>query len=364
MNDHALPVSTSPRPAPIRLLLCDGSALVRSTLSRLLAGHATVTLVDTARNLREAVEKTALLHPDVVAIDVEAPTFGGPQSAAEILRAGSSPVSDGPIVLACCRESSSGAHTGLRALAEGASDVLVLHAERLSKEPNVCRDELVRAAVSLVEDRRLDRRRPVMRVFASFSAERPRAGIVAIGGGEGSAASLEHLLEQLPPSLPCPIVVAPRMEPCFTRALAERLDSASAVSVVHGESGMPLHPGTAYVIPGDRTGRVRSLGPGPARLELVAPSQPGSSIDQIFSSCARQMRSASVGIVLSGAGEHGSVGGREVTAAGGALLTLDPAEALCAGMPLAAMRVGATAMGLPQIVEHIRTIGVPLARAA
>ena len=53
----------------IRLLVCDGSALVRAEMMRLLAGHPSIKLVDCARNLREAVEKTGTLHPDVV-VDV------------------------------------------------------------------------------------------------------------------------------------------------------------------------------------------------------------------------------------------------------------------------------------------------------
>lgn len=349
----------------IRLLVCDGSALVRSEMMRLLAGHPSIKLGDCARNLREAVEKTGTLRPDVVAIDVESPTFGGPQVAAEILRAGSTPTGDAPIVLACCRESNAGAHTGLRALAEGASDVLVLCGERLSKESEACRDELVRAAIRLRTDRMADRGLNVR--FPGRSAavlELHRTSIIAIGAGEGGPAALESLLAMLPPALPCPIVIAQRLPAGFTRALAERLDGVTAISVVHGESGMPLHPGVAYVIPSGRIGRARSLGPGPARLELASAADAGACIDELFSSCARQARSACVGIVLSGAGDEGSRGGRDVRATGGVLLAQSTSEAAFAGMPMAALRVGASEASVEHIASGLASLAMPLARAA
>jgi two-component system chemotaxis response regulator CheB len=349
----------------IRLLVCDGSALVRSEMTRLFAAHPSIKLVDCARNLREAVEKTGVLRPDVVAIDVESPTFGGPQAAAEILRAGSTREGDPPIVLACCRESNAGAHTGLRALAEGASDVIVLHGERLSKEPEACRDELVRAAIVLQADRATDRGLNVRFPGRSVAVlELHRASIIAIGAGQGGPAALESLLALLPPSLPCPIVIAQRLPAGFTRALAERLDGVTAISVVHGESGMPLHPGVAYVIPSGRIGRPRSLGPGPARLELAPAADADSCVDELFSSCARQARSACAAISLSGTGEDGFRGGREIRAAGGSLLAHSTSEAMFAGMPMAALRVGASEASVEQIASGLASIGMPLARAA
>ncbi len=364
MDTPALTKDAEPRQAPLRMLLCDGSALVRSTLARLLGGNPRVMQIDSARNLREAVEKAATLRPDVVVIDVESPIFGGPHAAAEIVRAGSTHDSDGPIVLASCRDSSAGAHTGLRALAEGASDVLILHAERLSNEPGACRDELVRAAIALSGDRGLDRGRPAKRPARVPLVDPRRAALVAIGAGEGGASALEGLLAMLPPALPCPIVIAPRMSAIFTRALAERLDGTSAISVVYGECGMPLHPGSAYIVPGGHVGRVRSLGPGAARLDLAPAADSGIIVDDLFASCARQMRAGCVGIVLSGTGRDGAQGGRAILAAGGALLSQEPSDSVCAGMPLAAVGAGGVASGVDQMVRALSSLAQPLARAA
>jgi two-component system, chemotaxis family, protein-glutamate methylesterase/glutaminase len=349
----------------IRLLVCDGSALVRSELTRLLSGHPSVVLVDCARNLREAVEKTRTLRPDVVAIDVESPTFGGPRGAAEVLRSGCARGGDGPVVLACCRESNASAHSGLRALAEGASDVVVLHGERLSREPLACRDEIVRAAIVLHADRVTQRAVEVrVRSRGPVMPELQRASLIAIGAGEGGPMVLESLLAMVPPALPCPIVIAQRARLGCTRALAERLDGMTAIAVVHGESGMPLHPGVAYVVPSGSIGRVRSLGPGPARLELMPSTDDDSRVDALFCSCARHARSGCLGIVLSGTGEDGAVGGREILAARGTLIAQSISEALCVGMPSAALRAGGCAAGVDWIATGLGEPIGPLASAA
>ncbi len=349
----------------IRLLVCNGSALVRSEMARLLAGHPSLALVDCARNLREAVDKTRTLRPDVVAIDVESPIFGGPQAAAEILRAGTTRAGDAPIVLGCCRESNASAHTGLRALAEGASDVIVLHSERLSNEPMNCRDELVRAAIVLQADKATDRGVHVR--FPDRHGHMPelhRTSLIAIGAAEGGPVALESLLAMLPPGLPCPIVIAQRTRAGFTRALAERLDGVTAISVVHGESGMPLHPGVAYVVPAGCIGRTRSLGPGPARLELAAADDADTCVNELLCSGARQARSACVGIVLSGTGEDGQEGARAVLAAGGMVLVQPVSEALCAGMPRSAMRAGGCAASIEKLACGLAALAMPLVRAA
>lgn len=366
-NDPAIRLGAPPgavlSPAPIRLLLCDGSALVRTAVAKLLVGNPHITLIDCARNLREAFEKTASLHPDVVAIDVESPTFGGAKSVEELRRIGDSPDRQPPEVLACCRDSSAAAHTGLRALHEGASDVLLLNADRLSTDPRGAIDDLVRATIDAAANSP-DAPSDDSSFRITMPARAPRnASIIAVASGAGGPVALEHILSHLPPSLPCPIVVSQTFAPCFTRALAERLDDACAVSVIHGDSGMPLHPGSVYIVPGDRVGRVRSLGPGPARLDLSTSCE-GIPADALFSSCARHWRAGCIALVLSGSHDDGVIGGREVRSAGGLLIAHRPADASRSAMPRAAIRAGASPMTLDQIAAHFGSLGASLARAA
>ena len=61
----------------IRILIVDDSAFMRKLLSDLFTGEKDFVVVDTARNGKEAVEKTKLLQPDLVTLDVEMPIMDG-----------------------------------------------------------------------------------------------------------------------------------------------------------------------------------------------------------------------------------------------------------------------------------------------
>ena len=57
----------------------------------------------------------------------------------------------------------------------------------------------------------------------------PRIEIVAIGTSTGGPNALAEVLPGIPPDFPVPIVVVQHMPPIFTRLLAERLASRSAI---------------------------------------------------------------------------------------------------------------------------------------
>jgi len=63
-------------PAPIRVLIADDHAVVRSGLAMLLEAEEDITVVGQAATAAETVEQAARLKPDVVLLDIQMPGSG------------------------------------------------------------------------------------------------------------------------------------------------------------------------------------------------------------------------------------------------------------------------------------------------
>ena len=168
-------------------------------------------------------------------------------------------------------------------------------------------------------------------------ADRPtRHDLIVIGASAGGVEALRQLVAGLPRDLPASVVAVLHLPAGGTSVLPAILDRAGPLPARPAEDGAELEPGTIYVAVPDchvqvDDGHLRVAG---------GPRENGHrpAIDPLFRSAAYSYRERTIGVILSGALDDGTLGLRTIKAHGGMTIVQDPESALHPGMPTAAIR--------------------------
>ncbi|MNW30515.1 Chemotaxis response regulator protein-glutamate methylesterase of group 2 operon [compost metagenome] len=175
--------------------------------------------------------------------------------------------------------------------------------------------------------------------------------LVAIGTSTGGPKALKAVLEKIPAHFPAPIVIVQHMPANFTKSLAQRLDSLSALNVVEAEEGMELLAGTAYIAPGGHHMNVSLSAGGKYKLNLSehAPrSGHRPSVDVLYESLLPLESLKRHVVLLTGMGSDGAKAMKKLYDSG-VTSTIAESEETCVvyGMPRSAVELGCVNNVLP-----------------
>jgi two-component system chemotaxis response regulator CheB len=334
----------------IRVLAVDDSAFMRKLLSDMFAAEKDFSIIDTARNGKDAIEKIKILKPDLVTMDVEMPIMDGISALKIIMQENPVPII---MVSSLTRE---GAAATLQALELGAVDFVAKTAGPISNLTDV-RDELLdkcRAAVNAQLPKirkqpdssvRILPQQPVVTQARIMTEEKK----VAIGTSTGGPRALQEIITRLPGGLPCPVVIVQHMPPGFTKSLSDRLNSLSALTVKEAEQNDILSPGKVFIAPGDYHMTLEREG-GKTIIKLDQKPPIGGhrpSVDPLMDSVARIYGSKAVGVILTGMGRDGSKGISAIKQSQGYTIAEDQSTCVVFGMPKSAIELGAINKVLP-----------------
>jgi two-component system chemotaxis response regulator CheB len=169
--------------------------------------------------------------------------------------------------------------------------------------------------------------------------------------------ALQTLLPRLPKELSAGIVIVQHIAAGFTRPLAERLNNLSDIQVHEAEDGEAILPGVALLSPADRHLTVeRRNGQLTVRLSFEptdAVYRPSANV--LFKSVAATCPAETCAVILTGMGDDGAIGIKEIQEGGGHTIAQDEATSLIYGMPRRAIELGGITVALPleQIAAEI-----------
>lgn len=325
---------------PTRVLVVDDSLIFRKVVRDCLAEIPEVEVVGVARDGRAALEKIRTHRPDLVTLDVEMPGMDGLQVLEALQR---EKLNTTVIMLSSLTER--GAATTTRALAIGAFDFIMKpshqdaaeNARELKKHLNRCVEAARRHQRPTTALPNLPRRsaKPVSPKTAGKQASRTDFEVVCIGVSTGGPRALATLLPQITSPFPVPIVVVQHMPRLFTATMAKSLDSQSSLRVIEADDAMPLQAGTIYIAPG---GKQLRLADGPSGRQTQVTDDPPvnsckPSVDYLLQAANRCYGRHMLAIILTGMGNDGLAGCRQVSASGGEIWTQERSECTVYGMP-------------------------------
>jgi two-component system chemotaxis response regulator CheB len=338
----------SPR---LRVLVVDDSLFMRSAVKKVIESDPRFEVVALARDGQEGVEKVLALKPDLVTMDFNMPRMDGKTAVREIMARRPTPV----VMLSA--HTTEGARETLDALGAGAVDFLTKPSGEVSADferlgPQLIAKLLEAAHAAPRATAPVTRARAGAASMSTWPGTGPR--VCVIGISTGGPAALSQLLPQLPGDLGLALLIVQHMPAQFTQALAERLDSLSAIEVREARAGDRPRQALALIAPGDRhlevgDGGVLRLDDGPE----VNGCRP--SADVTMRSAARVFGRRAVGLVMTGMGRDGAEGLAAIKAAGGVTLAQDRGSSVIWGMPKAAIESGAAAevIGLDHLAERL-----------
>ena len=339
----------------IRVLIVDDSAVVRQTLEDILSSDPQIEIMGTAVDPYVAAERLKKEVPDVITLDIEMPRMDGLTFLQKLMR--QHPI---PVVI-CSSVVERGTNNALKALEYGAVEIITkpkVGTKKFLEESSIRLIDKVKAA-AMVRPGAIKKKAAPIKVSPKLDVDvvmpmgKPQTlttteKICLVGASTGGTEALKVFLESQPPGCP-PIAIVQHMPEHFTAAFANRLNSICRINIKEACDGDSMLRGQALIAPGDKHMLLKRSGaryyvevkPGP----LVSRHRP--SVDVLFRSGARYGGSNVVAAIMTGMGDDGAKGMKELHDAGAYTIAQDEKTCVVFGMPQEAIKHGGVQKIMP-----------------
>ncbi|GAA4014600.1 chemotaxis response regulator protein-glutamate methylesterase [Actimicrobium antarcticum] len=345
----------------IKVLIVDDSAVVRQVLAAILSKDPQIRVIAAAADPILAQEKMLAEWPDVIVLDVEMPRMDGITFLKKIMAERPTPV------VICSTLTEKGAETTMQALAAGAVSYVTKPKLGLKDFLSESSAELIRSVKQAAQSRPKQFGRAVSATTSPSALAsatltvahvdkpaplgalaRTTDKVIAIGTSTGGTQALEVILTALP-RVSVGIVIVQHMPEKFTALFANRLNTLCEIEVREARHGDRVMPGRALIAPGGLHMRLTRSGAYYQVEVLDGPpvNRHKPSVDVLFKSVAQVAGRNALGIIMTGMGDDGARGLRDMHDAGANTIGQDEASCVVYGMPREAVKLEAVDVELP-----------------
>jgi two-component system chemotaxis response regulator CheB len=340
----------------IRVLIVEDSAVVREHLRRIISADSRLQVAGMATSGEEALSIIDRVSPDVVTMDIRLPGMQGLEVTRRIMSHRPTPI------VVVSGVGSEDVSLTMQALKAGALSVVEKPVAATNENyeamaSRLCMQLAIMSEVKVVRQRSKSFDGAAKDHTLTAPAVYRVLGVATSTGGPGA---LMELFIGLGCDFSLPIAVVQHMTPSFMDGFASWLASVAPIPLELVEERTRMEGGHIYLAPCDRhlviEGGFAALDDSPP----IGSQRPAANM--LFSSMAKTIGPTGIGVLLTGMGEDGATGLRELYAAGGYTIAEDESSAVVYGMPAAAVRLGGATESLPlaAIAPRIRELaGVP-----
>ncbi len=338
----------------IKVLIVDDSAVVRQVNRETLEKEPDMEVIGAVADPLFALDRMKTNWPDVLVIDIEMPRMDGITFLRKIMSERPTPT------VVCSSLAEAGAAATMEALAAGALAIITKPKMGVKQFLQDAGNDLVsavraasRANMRRVQVSTLHAPPPELKAgLAAMHAAAAAAGnrallanttdkIIAIGTSTGGTQALEAVLTKLP-ATSLGIVIVQHMPEKFTAMFADRLNGLCEMEVREAKDGDRVMPGRALIAPGGRHMQLKRSG---AQYFVEVRDGPvvnrhKPSVDVLFRSVAQVAGRNALGIIMTGMGDDGARGMKEMHDAGAQTVAEDESTCIVFGMPAEAIKLG------------------------
>ena len=338
----------------VKVLIVDDSALVRKVLTDLFEDSNVIEVVGAAIDPFDARKKIKELSPDVITLDIEMPKMDGITFLKNLMRLRPMPV----LMISSLTEK--GAEVTLEALECGAIDFVFKPRLDIETGLNDYAEEIIEkvliASKSKVREIPHQIKKSPEKLNANAilnkSTDKKRfkttEKIIAIGASTGGTEAIREILEVMPEDSAA-IVISQHIPGAFSKPFSDRMNKASQMMVCEAMDGQQIIPGNVYIAPGVKHLLVERVG-----MQYICRLNDGPkvnrhkpSVDVLFRSVAENVGPNALGVLLTGMGDDGAEGLKEMLNRGASTIVQDEDTSIVWGMPGSAVKIGAAEKEVP-----------------